>query len=490
MGLALHCSDVMNIRLTRLVLYLAFVLTAAAAEPFALHPANPHYFVYRGKPTVLVTSAEHYGAVINGRFDYVVYLDELRRHGLNNTRIWVGPYREVPGSFDIANNTLAPVPAHFTAPWVRSTTPGSTDGLNKFDLDKWNDAFFARLKAFLREADKRGVIVEVNLFCPYYKDDMWEVSPLNAKNNVNGVGDVPRTDVLTLKHPSLVAVQEKLVRKIVSEIQEFDNFYFEICNEPYFGGVTLDWQERIASILTDAERSSGRRHLISQNWANGSKRIDKPSDLVSIFNFHYSRPAESVAMNYHLNRPIGNNETGFDGTADATYRVQGWEYLMAGGALYNNLDYSFTVGQEKGTFAYTPETPGGGTTALRTQLGTLLRFFDSMPFVEMAPTSELVKSPVPEGTLIRALVKNGAEYAIYAHHGREVKTAKPKYSVDPAERTLRLELDLPRGTYEVLWLIPATGKRHRSRLVHAGGGLTMTSPAYREDLALRLHRTK
>ena len=40
-----------------------------AAQPLALLPANPHYFVYRGKPTVLVTSGEHYGAVLNGKFD-------------------------------------------------------------------------------------------------------------------------------------------------------------------------------------------------------------------------------------------------------------------------------------------------------------------------------------------------------------------------------------------------------------------------------------
>jgi hypothetical protein len=34
-----------------------------AAQPIALHPDNPRYFLWRGKPTVLITSAEHYGAV-------------------------------------------------------------------------------------------------------------------------------------------------------------------------------------------------------------------------------------------------------------------------------------------------------------------------------------------------------------------------------------------------------------------------------------------
>ena len=39
-------------------------------EPIKLHPENPHYFEFRGQPTVLVTAGEHYGAVMNLDFDY------------------------------------------------------------------------------------------------------------------------------------------------------------------------------------------------------------------------------------------------------------------------------------------------------------------------------------------------------------------------------------------------------------------------------------
>ncbi len=157
-------------RVNRALLALPMVLATVsfAAEPFALHPENKHYFLFRGKPTVLVTSGEHYGAVINRDFDYVSYLNELRRHKLNHTRIWVGPYREIAGSFNIADNTLAPEPARFLAPWPRSETPGAADGSYKFDLEKWNPEFFARLRNFMHEAHKRGIVVEVNLFfCPY-----------------------------------------------------------------------------------------------------------------------------------------------------------------------------------------------------------------------------------------------------------------------------------------------------------------------------------
>ena len=80
----------------------------AAARPIALHPDNPHYFVWRGRPTILITSAEHYGAVINLDFDYRKYLDTLAADGMNYTRVFSGAYVEPQGAFKIERNTLAP----------------------------------------------------------------------------------------------------------------------------------------------------------------------------------------------------------------------------------------------------------------------------------------------------------------------------------------------------------------------------------------------
>src|ERR1041385_5948310 len=100
-----------------------------ASPPIRLLPANPHYFEFRGKPTVLITSGEHYGAVQNMDFDYVRYLDTLKADKLNLTRTWSGVYREIPGNFNIRENTLAPLPAKFICPWKRTTVLGDVDNL-------------------------------------------------------------------------------------------------------------------------------------------------------------------------------------------------------------------------------------------------------------------------------------------------------------------------------------------------------------------------
>src|SRR5512145_2675393 len=163
---------------TVLVLVLA-AAGAAAHPPLARHPDNPRYFLFGGKPTVLVTSGEHYGAVLNLDFDYLCYLDALAKDGLNLTRVFSGTYREIPGSFGITDNTLAPKPGRYVAPWARSTEPGDDDGGMKFDLTRWDESYFRRLKGFMAEAQERGVVVEMNLFCPFYEDGLWAASPMN-----------------------------------------------------------------------------------------------------------------------------------------------------------------------------------------------------------------------------------------------------------------------------------------------------------------------
>ncbi|MCX7598547.1 MAG: DUF6298 domain-containing protein, partial [Armatimonadetes bacterium] len=291
----------------------------AAVRPLALHPDNPHYLLFRGKPAVLITSGEHYGAVLNLDFDYRRYLDELARWGFNLTRTFSGVYHEVETSFGIEENTLAPAPGRWICPWARSDKPGAADGGNKFDLTRWNPAYFSRLKDFVREAGRQGIVVELVLFCVFYEDVLWDRCPMNAANNVNGIGNVGRTEVYALKEEALTGVQEALVRKIAAELAGFDNIYYELCNEPYFGGVTREWNQRMARAIQETEARLGVSHLIAENIANNQAQVTDPLPEVSILNFHYATP-DAVRLNYGLGRAIADDETGFKGPDDEPYR--------------------------------------------------------------------------------------------------------------------------------------------------------------------------
>jgi hypothetical protein len=445
-------------------------LTALGAEPLRLCPENPRYLELRGKPIVLVASGEHYGAVLNLDFDPSPYLDELQRQGLNLTRTFSGTYREVPGSFRIRGNTLAPRAGRFCCPWPER------DG--KFDLDHFNDAYFRRLKGFVGEAGRRGVVVEYVFFCPLYEDGLWDVSPMNARNNVNGVGKCPRTEALTLRHPALVKRQLAFVKKAVTELNTFDNIYFEICNEPYFGGVTLDWQHAVAETIVSTEKTLPNKHLIAQNIANGKAVVSMPFPEVSIFNFHYATPPDAVAMNEKLRKPIAFDETGFTGTEDRTYRRQAWEFLMAGGAVFSMLDYSFTPEHEDGSAQVDDPTPGGGSRALRRQLGFLRTFVESFDLRTTAPETGFVgKTNPPElrGQLRGLADERDGKYGLYLTVNGPVS----------------LSMKLPAGSYLLEWIDPSETKTLQAEpLKIAGGEVLVKSPKHGGDLVLRISRQR
>jgi hypothetical protein len=468
-----------------LLLFSTLTLAHGAAKPIALHPDNPHYFLWRGRPTVLITSGEHYGAVLNLEFDYRKYLDTLAKDKLNLTRTWAGAYAETPGNFNIAGNTLAPAKERFICPWARSDQPGYTGGGNKFDLKRWDEAYFNRLKDFVGYAAKKGVVVELNLFCPMYEESMWQICPMNATNNVNGLGAIGRHDVLTLdKSAGLLAVQEAMVKKIAEELSDFNNVYFEICNEPYATKprVPDDWQRHMTDVLARAMKYWPKPFLISWNIANGSEKITNAHPSVSIFNFHYASPPNTVPLNYHLNKVIGDNETGFRGTNDAPYRMEAWDFLIAGGGLFNHLDYSFTVKHEGGTFVYPAKQPGGGNPVFRRQMRVLRDFMDSLSLVRMKPDNSVLKSVVPTGLTARALVEPGRAYAIYLRPVKTAPESKP-------ETLSGLELELPEASYRAEWISPLTGKRLKDEAFrHEGGPRKLAAPAFSGDVALRVLR--
>ena len=467
-------------------------LSSRAAEqrlPLSLHPDNPRYFLFRDKPTVLITSAEHYGALLNADFDYARYFDALRADDLNLTRTFSGVYREVPGSFNIRANTLAPRDAAYVSPWARAA-----DQPGKFDLTKWNDAYFARLKALMAAASERGVVVEFVLFCTFYEDVLWDICPLNARNNVNGVGKVGRTEAHTLKEQALVDAQLAFVRKVVAELKEFDNFYYEVCNEPYFAGVADDWQRLVAKTVAEAEKDFPHKHLVARNIANGSEKVDRPDPNVSVYNFHYANPPAAVAQNAHLNKPIAYDETGFRGSGDAVYRVHGWQFLFAGGAVYNNLDYSFTAEAEGGTAPVAPPTPGGGGPALRRQMRVLRSFMDSFDLPRLQPRADFLKRAGPQ-VQAWAVATPPSQYGVYLSRLVEETGADGKGTgkfADPhAGDGNQLLLHLPAGNYKAEWIDPKTGETKTEELtVPDAGEVSIGTPGYTEDIALRLRRSR
>ena len=485
-----------------LLALLLFVLSAYAQvpneQPIRLHPENPHYFLYRGKAVALISSAEHYGAVINGEFDYHKYLAALEADGMNYTRIFGGSYVELPAkSFGIKKNDLAPEPGKFVAPWARSSEAGYAGGGNKIDLAKWNPEYFSRLHDFLSDAARRGIVVEIGLFSSQYGEMQWNLSPFKRENNVNSTDAIDWKKVNTLENGNILTIQEKYVRKLVREANAYPNVMFEISNEPWsdrpvlsnvvnpylFTGrdqypnsvdlpdeATMAWQARVAEWITSEETGLANKHMIAQGCCNFLYAMREALPGVSVVNFHYAYP-EAVRLNYGLGKALSYDETGFLGQSDDVYTRQAWNFMLAGGSVFDGLDYSFTVGHEDGTYVEA-NGPGGGSPELRRRLKILSEFLQGLPLLEMRPEYDTVKHA--GGVVTHALSSAHGEYAMYLD----------------GNGATELALNLPAGNYSVWWVDVVSGeKKDAGKFSHPGGEMKITSPAFKNGIALRMRKS-
>jgi len=449
-----------------------------AGGPIQLHPENQHYFLYKGETLALVTSAEHYGAVLNRDFDYKTYLKTLSEEGMNYTRIFTGSYFEIEGeSFGIQNNTLAPRKESIMTPWGIVISGQSRQW--KYDLSTWNEAYFQRLHEFMAKAAELDIIVEVTLFSSIYRTEHWDICPQNPVNNINMEGDISRFDAQTVNNGELLSYQVSFVRKMVNELNEYDNFFFEIQNEPwsdhavpvyniinkeelrakdwtykadFADEASMAWQEHLASVIAEEEKGLAKKHLIAQNYTNFRASIPEVSEHISILNFHYAWP-EAVSWNYHYDRVIGFDESGFAGSGDQVYRRQAWQFMLSGGGLFNNLDYSFFVGNEDGLGEN--QAPGGGSKTLRSQLKILSEFLHDFELEKLHPhPASVISSP---GLIPYVLADQSGSYAVFL---RATGTENSSLQVETGNGNFQVQtLNTLTGSYSEPGLMTASEGR-------------------------------
>ena len=468
----------------------------SSSGPIRVHLENPHYYLYDGQPTVLITSAEHYGGVVNGAFDYVAYFDALAYYGLNYTRIYPGFLFEPTDKF-IRDNTLAPRPEDLVLPWARSSEPGYILGGNKFDLDTWDPAFFRRLVDFVAQADRRGVVVEICFFnCQY--PDTWPLSPLYHPNNIQDVGLGDHNTAQTLNEPGLALREEAYVRQITREVNGFDNVILEICDEPLiFSTPPAEagaWISRMIEVIRETEQALPKRHLVGQQVQgplggpcdfSGDARVPI---IVTQYVWETGDQQEggmkALEYEYDHEKPIELNETDYypvwyKGDKVGASRVEAWEFMVGGGASFNQLNGLYTV-----------QNPAGNTpdnAQICSTLQNLSQFLHGFDLLRMRRDPTVAVRGSPANVHCRGISEPGKQYAIYLHHSTQEKLSA--YIVAPGSYVEEIEVSAPEGTYQTDWIDPATGTPvGGARVAHGGGMLALRTPEHAVDIALGLRR--
>ena len=451
---------------------------------------NPHYFQYRGKEILLITSAEHYGAVVSKKFDYVKYFDALAEYGLNYTRIYPGALIE-PAGLWLPEDTLAPG-EDLIVPWARSDADGYILGGSKFNLNKWDSEYFLRLRDFLKEAEKRDIIVEICFFnCQ--PESCWKYSPLHKDANIQGIGKCNNVSFQTLDDELLVREQLRYIEKIIIETNEFGNVIYEFVDEPTLAltpsNKVYQWISRLIDTAVETENKLQKKHILAQQLEIG---VDfAPDDRIALIVTQYitvsSRQIGGVPalVNcYCYNKPIELNETAYvpswyDREHTAISRLESWEFMIGGGAGFNQLNGYFVTSNPSGENENNKKILQG--------FKNLRTFLESFDYIKMTRDFDAFRN-ISIGSSVNMISEKGRQYAIYIHHsfpngGGMGTFYEPSYGEYAPKLTLRLD----KGEYVVNFIEPESlNVLKEERIICNGGDIELVCPCYKLDLAIKI----
>lgn len=169
------------------------------------------------------------------------YLEFLQERGHNFIRLWRWEQFKSQAAGGAFHLCMEP------QPWPRTGPGTAVDGKPKFDLSKFNPAYFARLREFVIAAGEVGIYVGVMLFDGWAlhlspPPDSVEGHPFFAANNANGISITSIVDYQVLPlAPGVLELQEAYIRKVVDTVQDLPNVLYEVANESSGGG-TVDQQ--------------------------------------------------------------------------------------------------------------------------------------------------------------------------------------------------------------------------------------------------------
>ena len=192
-----------------------------------------------------------------------------RRMDHNFTLLWS---TELPKFHDLPTTETSPPDITVSPfPWMR-TGPGlATDGGLKFDLTKFNQDYFDRLRERVQALNSAGIYAGVYLFsgewllrfrCPT------DGYPFSGGNNVNGVDDgyrggSPATAVaaITMTAPNAITdFQDAYVKKIINTLNDLPNVLWIVSQEAPENSTW--WNNHLISFVRAYEKGKRYQHPI------------------------------------------------------------------------------------------------------------------------------------------------------------------------------------------------------------------------------------
>ncbi|MBN2314410.1 MAG: hypothetical protein JXM79_10800 [Sedimentisphaerales bacterium] len=389
----------------------------------SVHPENPRWFadesgraIYLGGHQIFVDLQDN---SFNKEFirnherllDWDEYIEFLKENHFNYLRNWV-IWSTGSGSMASANNAIA-----YPMPYERVKGHGKAkDGKDKFDLNRFDEAFFQRMRNRCEDLQDAGVYVSIMLFEVYGllggeaegdpPQTLWDGNVFNKANNINGIdvdedGNGKGIEFFYTDDERILRLQKEYVKKVLDTLNDLDNVFYEIANELY----APQWQYEMIEFIHRYEKTKPKQHLVLMS-AGGRTRtggwkqmgrdpvVNSPADCFAV--------AGSWQSGRFKKKDPPANHTGKPGIVDTDHVSPGT----------NDVGYiwsAFTRGYHFNLYDKPFENPGAegpDWQRARHSVGKVVEYAGKLDLANVTPRDDLASTHF-------CLAKPGYQYVVY-----------------------------------------------------------------------------
>lgn len=451
---------------------------------------NPRYFKDANGNALILTGSQTWNTFQDWgtdgstqALDFPAFVKFLTEHGDNFTLLWTVELPKFCGLPTTANS-----PPDFTVspfPWLRTGPGNATDGGLKFDLTRFNQDYFDRLRTRVQTLENAGIYAGVYLFSGEFLNVFrcpGDGYPFTGANNINGVDDgyvggAKGTGSISMTAPNTItAFQDAYVNKVIDTLNGLPNVLWIVSEEA--PSSSLWWNQHMISHIRAYEAGKPHQHPVGLAALIGS-----PDAILYDSNADWVAPASRISPEESCGTGKPRCKVNIN-DSDHSYweiwndtpqqnRNYAWENFVSGSQVLFMDPYVVYYPRQKRNLCPSDihgicSTPDKRWDNFRDNLGYILKYSRKLNLVNVTPQGAFSST----GYCLAQTPSAGAEYLVYAPSGG-------RFTVDlaamPASRKLRSE-----------WLNPATGQMIAGRTIPAGSSAQEFTPPFNGDAVLYL----
>ncbi len=451
-------------------------------RPLKALATNPNYFTDGTGKAIYLTGSHTWNNLQDWGtndsiqpLDFPAYVKTLVAHNHNFTLLWA---TELPKFHGLPTTASSPPDFSVTPqPWQRTGPGNASDGKLKFDLTRFNQAYFDRLRDRVQQLRAAGVYAGVYLFSGEFLL-RFRVSgdgyPLTGSNNVNGIDDGGGTNSVTMTAPNAItAIQDAYVKKVIDTLNDLPNVLWIVSQEAPRDSSW--WNSHLIALTRNYEAGKPLQHPIGYGVLednNDATIINSDADWIAP-SARISPTTSCGSGHPRCKVNINDSDHSYFGMWNDSPRANQnyfWINFTNGNQTLFMDPYVVYYPREKRNLCPAPHNgigsgPDGRWNNVRDTMGYIRGYADRMNLAAMTPQGKLSST----GHALASANSANPEFLFYAPSGGD----------------FTVNLSNSSGLFAVEWMNPATGVKSAGAKI-SGGATRTFHPPFDGDAVLYL----